>query len=101
MPIGSRTDTDAILTRQDGYTYDFYYTTKKFICKNESSQVVYTKTNVQTIADMHISFDIIKSHQFRIIISEQDSLLKYIVNDYLLTTSVTTALIPLSLISEM
>ena len=23
MPIGSRTDTDAILTRQDGYTYDF------------------------------------------------------------------------------
>ena len=80
MPIGSRTDTDAILTRQDGYTYDFYYTTKKFICKNASSQVVYTKTNVQTIADMHISFDIIKSHQFRIIISEQDSLLKYIVN---------------------
>lgn len=72
LPIGTRTDSDAIWTLHDGYSYVYYFLQAKFKIYDETGQEIYSRSNISSIADLHIDFTVYKSHQF-IVKVEQDA----------------------------
>lgn len=72
LPIGTRTDSDAIWTLHDGYSYVYYFLQAKFKIYDETGQEIYSRSNISSIADLHIDFTVHKSHQF-IVKMEQDA----------------------------
>ena len=73
VPIGTRTDTDPILTLQTGYKYIYYYSRNKFTVYDASGAEVLTRNNITSMADLHIDFTIHKSHQFEVKIDQDDA----------------------------
>ena len=67
-------DGSPYLQRQDGYVYRYYYYSKEFKCYDNNNVLFYQRSNVRTIADLHIAFNIHKSHQFEIILLREDAL---------------------------
>lgn len=61
-------DGNHIWTLIEGYRYIYNARNREFNIYNENGVVVYTVKNIDSIADMHIDFNVHKSHQFRIII---------------------------------
>ena len=66
LPFGHSTDTP--LHKQVGYIYRLYAVSRVFKVINNLGVEILEKQNIQSMADMHIDFDIYKSHQFEIII---------------------------------
>lgn len=56
-----------------GYKYEYNHTKKTFCIYNISGEKILSKSNIKSIADMEIDFNIFKSHQLSILIESGDS----------------------------
>lgn len=77
LDFGSDVTYSTLYHLVNGYTYTYYVETKKFIITDSSSNVVFSASNVNSIADFCIDFEVYSSHQLMIIISPYSNIFKF------------------------
>ena len=61
------------------YLYVYNHTKEEFTVYDNTNSLIFTKSNIKSIADMDISFNIYKSHQFKILIESGDKSLLFFI----------------------
>ena len=72
-------DSQPTWTRTDGYKYVYNMTTRVFMVYDPSGTRIHVKSNITSMGDMGITFEIYKSHQFIIIQDEIDDALPFLI----------------------
>ena len=77
LNFGSSATYDTLYHLVSGYSYTYYAETKKFIIRDSANSIVFSNSNVQSIADFCIDFEVYSSHQLMIIISPYSDIFKF------------------------
>lgn len=64
IDIGAHSDATANWQKKSGYKYIYTFNTKKFTVVDPNGSVEFEKSDIDSMGDMGISFEIYKSHQF-------------------------------------
>ena len=78
MALKIGTPSQPLYHLHNGWSYVYNRDAGFYRITDENNQVVYTSNLVKSIADFHIDFNVIKSHQFVIIVGSDDTSLSYI-----------------------
>lgn len=72
ITIGEITDDEPTHTYEDGYKYIYNYTKRIFKIYDDADELIYNKEDIESIADMHIDFTVIGSHDFVVVMDYRD-----------------------------
>lgn len=79
LKIGEKSpSTETIYTLHDGWDYRYNRVDNTFIIKDNTGTIVYTKSGITSMADFHVDFNVIKSHQFVIMVGSGDTGIQFI-----------------------
>lgn len=78
--VGSSDFSHPLYNLTSGYQYILNCTQMRFVVINDTGNVVETVNNVKSMADLNISFDIYKSHQFIIQLDAYDTLVPFFIS---------------------
>lgn len=69
LDFGSDATYDTTYHLVSGYTYTYYVVNKEFIIKDPSNGVIFSNSNIKSIADFCVDFEVFSSHQLIINVS--------------------------------